>query len=281
MKAKLIIILFTMLACNAFGQSLDINNQGNDDKQNEQQKTVNKQVSVGSEKASAKKNLRNLIKEGNELFRNKRYADAEVKYRKALEIDPNSEHAQYNLATTLLCQGGNTNPNDESATTKEAVTMLENLTKTGQTQNIVEKAYYNLGNLAYNKEQYQQSIELYKNALRRNPDNDKARENLRLAQLKLQQQQQNQNNQDQNKDQDKQDQQKQQQDQQKQQQQQQNQDKQKQDQQKQQQQPAMSDANAEKILKAMENEEAKTRQRIEAQKAREQNTQRRSQDKPW
>ena len=43
----------------------------------------------------------------------------------------------------------------------------------------------------------------------------------------------------------------------------------------------MSDANAEKILKAMENEEAKTRQRIEAQKAREQNTQRRSQDKPW
>lgn len=281
MKAKLIIILFTMLACNAFGQSLDINNQGNDDKQNEGQKTVNKQVSVGSEKASAKKNLRNLIKEGNELFRNKRYADAEVKYRKALEIDPNSEHAQYNLATTLLSQGGNTNPNDESATTKEAVTMLENLIKTGQLQNIVEKAYYNLGNLAYNKEQYQQSIELYKNALRRNPDNDKARENLRLAQLKLQQQQQNQNNQDQNKDQDKQDQQKQQQDQQKQQQQQQNQEKQKQDQQKQQQQPAMSDANAEKILKAMENEEAKTRQRIEAQKAREQNTQRRSQDKPW
>lgn len=281
MKAKLIIILFTMLACNAFGQSLDINNQGNDDKQNEGQKTVNKQVSVGSEKASAKKNLRNLIKEGNELFRNKRYADAEVKYRKALEIDPNSEHAQYNLATTLLSQCGNTNPNDESATTKEAVTMLENLTKTGQLQNIVEKAYYNLGNLAYNKEQYQQSIELYKNALRRNPDNDKARENLRLAQLKLQQQQQNQNNQDQNKDQDKQDQQKQQQDQQKQQQQQQNQEKQKQDQQKQQQQPAMSDANAEKILKAMENEEAKTRQRIEAQKAREQNTQRRSQDKPW
>lgn len=270
-----------MLACNAFGQSLDINNQGNDDKQNEEQKTVNKQVSVGSEKASAKKNLRNLIKEGNELFRNKRYADAEVKYRKALEIDPNSEHAQYNLATTLLSQGGNTNPNDESATTKEAVTMLENLTKTGQLQNIVEKAYYNLGNLAYNKEQYQQSIELYKNALRRNPDNDKARENLRLAQLKLQQQQQNQNNQDKNKDQDKQDQQKQQQDQQKQQQQQQNQEKQKQDQQKQQQQPAMSDANAEKILKAMENEEAKTRQRIEAQKAREQNTQRRSQDKPW
>ena len=275
-----------MLACNAFGQSLDINNQGNDDKQNEEQKTVNKQVSVGSEKASAKKNLRNLIKEGNELFRNKRYADAEVKYRKALEIDPNAEHAQYNLATTLLSQGANTNPNDESATTKEAVTMLENLTKTGQLQNIVEKAYYNLGNLAYNKEQYQQSIELYKNALRRNPDNDKARENLRLAQLKLQQQQQNQNNQDQ----DKQDQQKQQQDQQKQQQdqqkqqqdqQQQNQEKQKQDQQKQQQQPAMSDANAEKILKAMENEEAKTRQRIEAQKAREQNTQRRSQDKPW
>ncbi len=43
----------------------------------------------------------------------------------------------------------------------------------------------------------------------------------------------------------------------------------------------MSDANAEKILKAMENEEAATRRRVEAQKAKEQNSHRRTTDKPW
>ena len=43
----------------------------------------------------------------------------------------------------------------------------------------------------------------------------------------------------------------------------------------------MSDSNAEKILRTMENEEAKTRKRLEAQKAREQNSQRTNNPKPW
>ena len=50
------------------------------------------------------------------------------------------------------------------------------------------KAFYNLGNLAYVNEQYDQSIELYKNALRQNPEDDEARDNLRLAQLKKKEQ---------------------------------------------------------------------------------------------
>ena len=52
------------------------------------------------------------------------------------------------------------------------------------------KAFYNLGNLAYNQQQYAQSIEMYKNALRENPEDNQARENLRLAQLKKQEQEQ-------------------------------------------------------------------------------------------
>ena len=63
---------------------------------------------------------------------------------------------------------------------------------------------YDLGNIMGNVEQWQQAIDLYKQALRLNPDDDEARYNLRYAQLKLQEQQNNQNqNQDQNKDQDK------------------------------------------------------------------------------
>ena len=131
---------------------------------------------------------------------------------------------------------------------------------------------------------------MYKGALRKNPDNDKARENLRLAQKKLQEQQNNQNqqnqNQQQNQDQDKKDQNKDQ-DKKNQDQKDQNQDKQpqQQDQKKNQQQPpqqsGISDANAEKILKAMENEEAATRKRIEAQRKKGAQPNRKQPIKPW
>lgn len=268
MRLQVLFILFFYTSLCVSSQSLDISsqNQGNNTEQND---SVDTQVSVGSEKPSVKKNVRNFIKEGNKLFREQHFADAEVKYKKALELDPNSEHAQFNLATTLIKQSGGANPTDENSPAKEAISMFENLTKMGQNTEIVEKSYFNLGNIAFNSEQYAQSIEYYKNALRKNPANDQARDNLRLAQLKLQEQQQNQNNQDK-------------QEQQEQQEQQQQQQQQEQQQQKEQQeQSSMSDSNAEKILRTMENEEAKTRKRLEAQKAREQNSQRTNNPKPW
>ncbi|MDE5843940.1 MAG: hypothetical protein K2H44_00950, partial [Muribaculaceae bacterium] len=56
---------------------------------------------------------------------------------------------------------------------------------------------------------------------------------------------------------------------------------QQQQQQNQQQQQQMSDANAERILKAMENAEAATRRKVEAQKAKEQQSNSRYTTKPW
>ena len=269
MKLQVLFILFFSTSLCVNSQSLDISAQ-NQENNTEQKDSVDTQVSVGSEKPSVKKNVRNFIKEGNNLFREQHFADAEVKYKKALELDPNSEHAQFNLATTLIKQSGGANPTDENSPAKEAISMFENLTNMGQTTEIVEKSYFNLGNIAFNSEQYAQSIEYYKNALRKNPSNDLARDNLRLAQLKLQEQQQNQNNQNQ------QEQEKQQQEQQKKQEQQ-----QQQQQQQQEEQSSMSDSNAEKILRTMENEEAKTRKRLEAQKAREQNSRHSNNPKPW
>src|SRR5699024_11514396 len=54
----------------------------------------------------------------------------------------------------------------------------------------------NLGNISFQEKNYAQSIEEYKNALRRNPKDDETRYNLRLAQLLLKKQQQEQQNQD-------------------------------------------------------------------------------------
>ena len=120
---------------------------------------------------------RNFIVEGNKLYHDERYADAEVAYRKALEIDAMNEIAQFNLAATLLRQGTATGENE-----KQASQILGKLATDAEDVAIAEKAFYNLGNIAFNAQDYAKSIELYKNALRRNPDNDKARENLRLAQ---------------------------------------------------------------------------------------------------
>ena len=220
------------------------------------------------------KQERNLIREGNGLYRQKRFAEAEV---------PQSETALFNLAASLIRQSGSADPNSGNNPLKEASDVLRQLGKEGYDINLSGKSFYNLGNMAFNNSDFAGAVDMYKNSLRKN---------LRIAQKKLQEQQQDQQNQDQQQNQDKQDQQDQNQDQQ------QNQDKQdqqdknqnqdqqqqqqdKKDQQKQQQQQQMSDSNADKILKAMENEEAATRKRVEAEKKKAAAARKKHVTNPW
>lgn len=242
---------------------------------------------------------RNHIRAGNKLYEEKRFAEAEVEYRKALKQNAMSEKAMYNLAVSLLRQAGNADPNNENNPIAEAQSILTDLAKTAGDDAISERSFYNLGNMAFNQQQYDQAINMYKGALRKNPDNDKARENLRLAQLKKQEQEQNQDqNKDQNKDQnqDQKDQNKDRQNQNQnkdqnkdqdqnkdkdQNQNQQNQDKQKPQQQPQQQQGGISDANAAKILKTMENEENATRRKVQEMQKKEAQGARRTTGPQW
>lgn len=210
---------------------------------------------------------REYLKSGNKLYNDKRFAEAEVEYKKALTANPNSNLANYNLALSLIKQSGGTNPNADEANNplKTATELLTSVAQNSKNPRLRSQAYYNMGNLAYNQQQYDQSIEMYKHALRQNPEDDQARENLRLAQLKKQEQEQNKDNKDKNNDkeqdkkedkQDKQDK---------------NEDKkdnnQQQQQQKQQPQPqSMSKENMEQILKTMQNQEKATQEKVNAQK---------------
>ena len=54
------------------------------------------------------KQERVALRNGNKLYEKKRYAEAEVEYRKALQANPASEKAQFNLATALMRQGSAT-----------------------------------------------------------------------------------------------------------------------------------------------------------------------------
>lgn len=246
------------------------------------------------------KQERVCLRNGNKLYEKKRYAEAEVEYRKALQANPSSEKAQFNLATALMRQGSVTaQQDDEKNPMKQAEGLLTNLAKGAQDKQLRGKASYDLGNIAFGRQQYDQAIEFYKHALRCNPDDNQARQNLRLAQLKKQQQDKNkdknqdknQDNKDQNKDQNQdkdkdknqdqnKDQNKDQQNQNKQNQDQQNQNNK--DQQKQQQQQGgMSQQNAEQVLKAMQDRERATQQRINAQQAQQQRHERQRTNKKW
>jgi len=251
------------------------------------------------------KQERNHLRAGNKLFKQQRYAEAEVEYRKALQSNTQSETAQFNLATALMCQGNATaSQQDDNNPMNQAEKLLTNVAKNTSNKQLRGKASYDLGNIAYSRQQYDQAIEHYKNALRCDPSNNNARDNLRLAQLKKKDQDKNKDknkdqnqdknkdqNQDQNKNQDKQDQDKNQdkdkQDQDKQDQDKQNQDKQNQDQQdqqnnkQQQQQGGMSEQNAEQVLKAMQNQERATQQRILEQQAKQQRHERQRTNKKW
>lgn len=191
---------------------------------------------------------RNYVNRGNELFNAKDYQGALECYELALIENSLSDAALYNKALAMykLSQEAGV-PAKENKVIGEADSLFLQVGKSTQNALIKEHAFFNAGNLAYEAENYDRSVAAYKNALKVNPNNTKARQNLLLALNKK-------NENDKN---DKQDQQ--------QQQQQDQQNQQQQDQQQQQQpdsQPQQKkemSGNSEQILKAMQAQENKTR----------------------
>lgn len=200
---------------------------------------------------------REFIRNGNKFYDEKRYADAEVEYKKAISENPNSQIGNYNLALSLIKLSGGTNVEGENNPLKDASELLSSVAQGSKNPELRSKAFYNLGNLAYNQQQYAQSIEMYKNALRENPEDNQARENLRLAQLKKQEQEQNKDKNKNDKKEDKKDK---------------NQDKEDKKEDNKQQQPQqpkpqeMSKENMEQILQTMQNQEKATQEKVNAQK---------------
>ena len=201
---------------------------------------------------------RQLVRQGNKQFRMGNFAEAEVRYRKAVEKNARNPQANYNLGNALLGQR-----KDSSA-----VSQLEAAAKLETAPIRKAQAYHNIGVICQNKKMFGEAIEAYKEALRLNPADDETRYNLALCKRQQQQQQQDQQQQNQQQQQ-KQDEQKQQQDQQQQQ--------QKDQQQQQQQQPQMSRENAEQMLNAAIQEEKQTQERMKKM----QQPQRRSLEKNW
>lgn len=223
---------------------------------------------------------RQLLREGNRDYKNERYDQAEVKYRRALEHDTADFRGQYNLGNTLYRQ----KKYDEAASHYEQALAApaiddkqRSLALHNRGNSLVKSGLENSGQ---GVQYFQQAVNSYQEALKLDPKNDDTRYNLAYARRLLQQTQQQQqqgggqDNQDQQQQQQNQQQQQQQgdnqQQQQQQNQQQQNQQQQDRQQQPQQQQGQQSQAgqdrkkqDAERMLEAVKNNERQTMRQLD------------------
>lgn len=254
------------------------------------------------------KHVRQFINKGNQFYRNGNFAEAETNYKDALQEDPNSALAKFNLALALLKQQTANKAQSETLRLMSRSYFQEVAGSSSANESLIEKSYYNLGNISFDEENYANSIEMYKEVLRRNPNNIAARQNLRVAQIKLKDQQNNQgkDNQDQKQEQEQEQKQQQQQQEQKEQNQNNNQSQQQEQNKKEEEQqqnsaannqqnqpkeqdknksgssaskPQISEENADKILKAAAKQEEQTRKKVEMRQ--QENTARQIIGNPW
>lgn len=237
---------------------------------------------------------KDYIRSGNRHYADSLFEKAEVDYRKALELNPSSTIALYNLGNALMGQIAQ-NPSKGG----EALSQYTTAAKFETDKTRLAQIYHNIGVLMYAAQKYGESVAAYKESLRNNPTDHETRYNLAKAmhmnkqqqqdqQQQQQDQQQQEQQQDEQQEQQQQEQQQQQQENQQQQQEQQNQEQQQQDQQQQnqdqQQQEAqqndeqISKENAEQILNALMQDEKELQ---EKQQKMIQQQQGKTLDKDW
>lgn len=142
----------------------------------------------------------NLIADGNQVYQDEAYTEAEAAYRKALSINSVNTKAQHNIGNTLY-----RSKDFDQANQRYFQTQKNSLNKAEK-----HLAFHNMGNGFMQQKNYEKAVEAYKNALRNNPTDDETRYNYALAKELLEKQKQeeeeNQDQQDQNDQQDQQDQ---------------------------------------------------------------------------
>ena len=195
----------------------------------------------------AQKAERKHVREGNELYKTEKYTEAEVAYRKSLDVNPRSVEGTYNLGNSLYKQ-------DKLKEAGEQYQLLAGqeakMKETPEGRARLAEIYHNMGNISMKGKDYAQSVEAYKQSLRLNPKDDETRYNLALAQKLLSEQQQKPDDQKQNK-----------------------------TQEEQQQNEQMSQDNAQQMLDAFLQDEKDTQEKVK--KAQQQQQQRRKTEKQW
>lgn len=112
---------------------------------------------------------------GNDFFADKNYVDAEAEYRISQSKFKKKSIASYNLGTAIYRQ-------NFSGESKLQFAKAINEAKTKPEK---KQAFHNLGNSLMNEKDYTNAVEAYKNALRNDPKDDETRYNYALAKKML------------------------------------------------------------------------------------------------
>ncbi|WP_034042599.1 tetratricopeptide repeat protein [Wocania ichthyoenteri] len=144
------------------------------------------------EQLLALKKANNYVYEGNSLVNEDDFVSAEMAYRKAISEQPTSIAGIYNLGNSYYKKGNY----------EEALYRHQQAAKNAVLKTQKHKAFHNIGNILMQNKKCKEAVEAYKNALRNNPTDDETRYNLGLAKACAEQQkdQEDQNKDDENKD---------------------------------------------------------------------------------
>lgn len=114
---------------------------------------------------------RDYIRKGNRMMRDSNFVEAEKYYLKAVERNSNNVEAVYNLGNAYLLQQKG----------KEAFEQFEKASKMTDNKTKLAKIYHNMGVVLQCVRNLNQAAEMYKKALRCDPNDNEARYNYILC----------------------------------------------------------------------------------------------------
>ena len=128
----------------------------------------------------------NYIFEGNEAFDALDGVEAEKNYRRAAATGTKTDIARFNMGATL----------QQDNYVDEALRAYADVAKTTKERPNKHRTFHNIGNALMQIKDYKGAVEAYKNALRNNPNDDETRYNYALAKKMLEEENQDQDNQE-------------------------------------------------------------------------------------
>ncbi|WGD35945.1 aerotolerance regulator BatC [Olleya sp. YS] len=111
------------------------------------------------------------VAEANDLAVNDAFVEAEMEYRKALSLKPTQVAGAYNLGHQYFKKGN----------FEEALFRHQQAAKNATSKEEKYRAFHNIGNILMEEKKCKQAVEAYKTALRNKPSDDETRYNYAVA----------------------------------------------------------------------------------------------------
>ncbi len=134
---------------------------------------------ANAEQVKALKASRDITWEANQQLEEDQFVDAEAKYRRAISKSGENIAAPYNLGNALYARENYS----------EAFGRFKQAGEKAADKTSKHRAFHNMGNVFMKNKEYEKAVEAYKEALRNNPTDEETRYNLALAKEMLKKQQ--------------------------------------------------------------------------------------------